>query len=196
MFAHLRQLHLTFHLLYSKSRTRKARLAGDYDIFFIDQLSTAIPFLRNIAGKRVVFYGHFPDKLLSEGPFMENAPRNKTFSFKALYRLPMDLLEDYTTRKSDELWAVVLQVVTEQTLTGETDILLVNSKFTARVFRKYMPNLHKTSRVVYPGINIEAYDEPLPAPLTSAKPDSFRECRSLIGDVFSYVVFSSSLFAT
>lgn len=51
-----------------------------------------------------------------------------------------------------------------------------------------MPNLRKASRVVYPGINIEAYDEPLPAPLMSEKAD-LREGRSLVGDVYSCVAF-------
>lgn len=100
VFAHLRQLHLTFHLLWTKSRIGKGCLADDYDVFFIDQLSTAIPFLRSCAHKRVVFYGHFPDKLLAEGPFIENASRNKKISLKSLYRFPMDFIEDFTTSKS------------------------------------------------------------------------------------------------
>ncbi|GJJ08871.1 hypothetical protein Clacol_003091 [Clathrus columnatus] len=166
LFAHLRQLHLTLHLLRFPSQFGKKRLAEDYDIFFIDQLSTAIPFLQRFAYRRVVFYGHFPDKLLAEGPFIENAPKAPTLTLKTLYRLPMDWIEDTTTRQAD--------------------ILLFNSKFTARVFKNYMSGLRKTSRVVYPGINTETYDEPLPVSLMSKNPDYIQEGRSLVGDVFSF----------
>ncbi|KAF8514732.1 alpha-1,3-mannosyltransferase ALG2 [Hysterangium stoloniferum] len=131
VFAHLRQLHLTAYLLLSGK-------ASDYDVYLVDQLSTCIPFLRRIAHKRVVFYGHFPDKLLAGGQFVEGeSGRYKRLSIKAIYRMPMDWLEELTTR--------------------ETDILLANSEFTARVFRNNFKTIRHDPRVVYPGINIEAY---------------------------------------
>lgn len=37
-------------------------------------------------------------------------------------------------------------------------MLLANSKFTARVFQTYFPSIGRTPKVVYPGINLEAYD--------------------------------------
>jgi hypothetical protein len=91
LFAHLRQLHLTFHLLLSgKSST--------YDAYLVDQLSTCVPLLRKVARKRVVFYGHFPDKLLADGQFVEgHTGLTKSYSIKGIYRIPMDWLEEVTT---------------------------------------------------------------------------------------------------
>jgi len=89
LFAHLRQLHLTLMLLLWRT---------SHDVFFVDQLSTCIPFLRWFTGKRVVFYCHFPDKLLSNGEFkpeMESMRRPSVL--KRIYRLPMDLIEEKTT---------------------------------------------------------------------------------------------------
>jgi alpha-1,3/alpha-1,6-mannosyltransferase len=92
LFAHLRQLHLTFHLLLSGQ-------SSTYDVYLVDQLSTCIPFLREIARKRVVFYGHFPDKLLADGQFIEgHTGIKRSFSIKGIYRIPMDWLEEFTTR--------------------------------------------------------------------------------------------------
>ncbi|TFK62474.1 alpha-1,3-mannosyltransferase ALG2 [Pluteus cervinus] len=130
LFAHLRQLHLTAHLLLKEPT---------YDVYFVDQLSTCIPFLRAFGGYRVVFYCHFPDKLLANGEFVEGDLRKKKVSLvKALYRLPMDWLEEVTTRQAD--------------------VLLANSKFTARVFQTYFKSINRTPTVVYPGINLEAYN--------------------------------------
>lgn len=92
LFAHLRQLHLTFHLLLSGQ-------SSAYDVYFVDQLSTCIPFLRGLVRKRVVFYGHFPDKLLADGQFMDGHTGLKMpLSIKRIYRIPMDWIEEVTTR--------------------------------------------------------------------------------------------------
>jgi len=89
LFAHLRQLHLTAHLL-SKN--------WEYDVYFVDQLATCIPFLRFLGHTRVVFYYHCPDKLLVNGAFVEGEPLKKNLPFlKKLYRMPMDWLEEVTT---------------------------------------------------------------------------------------------------
>jgi len=90
VFAHLRQLHLVTHLLGSG--------APEYDVYFVDQLPTCIPFLRSLRGARVVFYCHFPDKLLANGAFVEGALMKKGGLLKRLYRMPMDWLEEVTTR--------------------------------------------------------------------------------------------------
>lgn len=90
LFAHARQLHLTTHIL--------RHAADKYDIFFVDQLSTCIPFIRSLIQRRVVFYCHFPDKLLANGEYAEGkAFRRRGGLLKRLYRLPMDLLEEITT---------------------------------------------------------------------------------------------------
>ncbi|THH08698.1 hypothetical protein EW145_g2518 [Phellinidium pouzarii] len=132
LFAHLRQLHLTAHLL----RTD----ASAYDVFFVDQLSTCVPFLRTYALRRVVFYCHFPDKLLAEGEFAGGTMgRRRGSMLKRFYRLPMDWLEEKTT--------------------DAADVLLANSHFTAGVFNTYF-SIPRKPRVVYPGINLSAYVPP------------------------------------
>jgi len=144
----------------------------------------------------VVFYCHFPDKLLASGEFIDEEedsipvtrletsstsrpqsatslgaanrstarPPKPTSLLKALYRLPMDYLEERTT--------------------AAADLILVNSLFTSRVFKRYFPTikldikgmnfrLKKNAsggdigeatggpRVVYPGINLATYDMPV-----------------------------------
>ncbi|PFH53560.1 glycosyltransferase family 4 protein [Amanita thiersii Skay4041] len=129
LFAHARQLHLTCYLL--------SPWAPTYDVFFVDQLSTCVPFLRLFAKTRVVFYCHFPDKLLAHGAFIDGKSGPRTSIIKRLYRFPMDWLEEVTTRQAD--------------------IVLANSKFTARVFKSFFNSIHHTPRIVYPGINVSAY---------------------------------------
>ena len=92
LLAHARQLHLTRYLLRSDS--------PQYDVYFVDQLSTCVPFLRLLAGRRVVFYCHFPDKLLANGEFVEGKMHMRGGWLKRVYRLPMDRLEEITTRMS------------------------------------------------------------------------------------------------
>ncbi|EIW85584.1 glycosyltransferase family 4 protein [Coniophora puteana RWD-64-598 SS2] len=132
VFAVARQLHLTQHLLFNSSER--------YDVFFIDQLSACIPFLRSFLHTRTLFYCHFPDKLLANGELIlvdGEIQKRKAGAVKSLYRMPMDWLEEVTTAQSD--------------------VILANSKFTARVTRSQFPSIHKPLRVVYPGINVEAY---------------------------------------
>ncbi|KAF8894830.1 mannosyltransferase [Infundibulicybe gibba] len=115
LLAHARQLHLTGYLLSSR--------APRYDVYFT----------------RVVFYCHFPDKLLANGAFIDgNLKKKNTSLIKAIYRFPMDWLEEITTRQAD--------------------IILANSKFTARVFKSYFTTINQKPRIVYPGINLSAYD--------------------------------------
>ncbi|KAF9649913.1 glycosyltransferase family 4 protein, partial [Thelephora ganbajun] len=131
LFAHARQLHLTTRLLSNSE--------APYDVYFVDQLSTCIPFLRLLTKKRVVFYCHFPDKLLANGEFVEGeSGRWKAGLVKGLYRLPMDLLEEWTTRQAD--------------------VILANSLFTVKIFKTYFPSIKFSPTAVHPGINIRAYE--------------------------------------
>lgn len=91
VFANARQLHLTAHLLRPG--------APKYDVYFVDQLSTCIPLLRVFGHTRVLFYCHFPDKLLADGAYEEGRPARKDVGLlKRLYRAPMDWIEEVTTR--------------------------------------------------------------------------------------------------
>ncbi|KAF9050772.1 mannosyltransferase [Hymenopellis radicata] len=133
LLAHASQLHLTTHILRPS--------APKYDVFFVDQLSTCVPLLQMIGKTRVVFYCHFPDKLLANGAFVHGQMKMRGSLLKRLYRMPMDWLEELTTRHSD--------------------VILANSNFTASVFKAYFPSIPVNPRVVYPGINIEAYEAPV-----------------------------------
>lgn len=61
--------------------------ARDVDAFFVDQVSVAVPVLRYF-GKPVLFYGHYPDMLLSA---------KSASLLKRAYRWPLDFLEEITT---------------------------------------------------------------------------------------------------
>lgn len=111
----MRQLHLAITLIQD---------TDSYDVIFIDQLSAAIPLLKFFReSTRVLFYCHFPDKLLSQ----------RTSLLKAAYRLPFDFIEGWTT--------------------GHADTIVVNSDFTASVFHEAFPSIKKQPKVVYPCVD-------------------------------------------
>lgn len=116
-------------------------VAPKCDVYFVDQLSTCIPFLRLFLCRRVVFYCHFPDKLLADGEYVDGRQElglsTRRGFFKRIYRFPMDWWEELTTSKAD--------------------LLLANSEFTAKVFLLHFPSIERKPRVIYPGINVEKY---------------------------------------
>ncbi|KAG1452976.1 hypothetical protein G6F46_010617 [Rhizopus delemar] len=118
--AMLRQFVLMLWILWNERHT--------YDVFFVDQLSMCVPFLKWFTTSKVLFYCHFPDKMLSK----------RDSKLKELYRIPIDILEEWTT--------------------GKADTITVNSQFTAGIFRKSFKSILKTPRVLYPPINFALYD--------------------------------------
>ncbi|KAG8978477.1 Alpha-1,3-mannosyltransferase-like protein [Tulasnella sp. 425] len=138
------RLHLLFVLL--GRLYYKAGPEDWHDVYIVDQLSACVPLLRWLTGKRVVFYVHFPDKLLATGKEAtlsgRTAPNSLKGVLKMLYRLPADWIEEKTT--------------------GYADVLLANSKFTAQVFKHSFRSIVRSPEVVYPGINLDAYDVPAP----------------------------------
>lgn len=108
-------------------------LSGEeYDVVFCDQVSACIPVLRlSRHKKKVLFYCHFPDQLLTQ---------RKTL-LKKLYRTPIDWLEERTT--------------------GMADMILVNSQFTAGIFRETFQGLREVhTDVLYPSLNTSTFDQP------------------------------------
>jgi alpha-1,3/alpha-1,6-mannosyltransferase len=105
-----------------------------YDICFVDQISMSIPLLALRQGQ-VLFYCHHPDLLLTKRESL----------LKRLYRAPVDLLEELTT--------------------GLADRVLVNSRYTGDMYRatfKHLAASQPPPEVLYPSINFEKYDRPLP----------------------------------
>src|SRR5262245_3604687 len=101
---------------------------GPFDVIFCDLVAHTIPILRRFSTARVVFYCHFPDQLLAQ-------TRRGWYRW---YRAPIDRLEELAT--------------------GMADRVLVNSRFTAEVFRKTFPRLSLAPEVLSPGVNCAAYD--------------------------------------
>ncbi|KAL4237103.1 hypothetical protein ACF0H5_005484 [Mactra antiquata] len=81
---------------------------------------------------KTLFYCHFPDMLL--------AKRNSFL--KRIYRAPIDWVEEWTT--------------------GMADVVLVNSKFTASVFKETFTSLSKLEpAVLYPVSDFSAFNKPI-----------------------------------
>lgn len=108
----------------------------EYDVIFCDQVSACIPVLRlSRHKKKVLFYCHFPDQLLTQ----------RKSTLKKIYRAPIDWLEESTT--------------------GMADMILVNSQFTAGIFRETFHSLSGVQTdVLYPSLNTVTFDQPSAEP--------------------------------
>lgn len=101
----------------------------EFDIIFADQISACIPLLKLLTNAKVIFYCHFPDQLLTK----------RQSYIKKLYRIPLDWLEEVST--------------------GLADRVLVNSKFTAGIFKDTFTSLTRVEPLVlYPSIITSTFD--------------------------------------
>ncbi|KAF2395629.1 UDP-Glycosyltransferase/glycogen phosphorylase, partial [Trichodelitschia bisporula] len=116
----LRQVHLILQIVYT-GELRALKPSA----FVVDQLSAGVPLLRWVyPPARLLFYCHFPDKLLAQ----------KGGLLKRVYRYPFDALESWST--------------------GCADGIVVNSNFTLGVFASVFPRLKdRKPRVVYPCVD-------------------------------------------
>eukprot|EP01017_Pseudomicrothorax_dubius_P018577 TRINITY_DN2053_c0_g1_i1.p1 TRINITY_DN2053_c0_g1~~TRINITY_DN2053_c0_g1_i1.p1 ORF type:complete len:341 (+),score=82.83 TRINITY_DN2053_c0_g1_i1:37-1059(+) len=104
---------------------------GHFDVIVVDQVSACIPILR-LFGRKVLFYCHFPDKLLCV---------ERRSIFKKIYRLFLDLFEEITT--------------------GMAHVILVNSGFTQQIFNrsfKLLNILKKKTQILYPAIDFSKFE--------------------------------------
>ncbi|KAJ9509932.1 hypothetical protein QJQ45_011463 [Haematococcus lacustris] len=100
-----------------------------YDVIIVDQVSAVIPVLKLLTSSRILFYCHFPDMLLAE----------RRSAIKRMYRAPLDWVEQHTT--------------------GQADLVLVNSRFTAGIFASTFQRLAKRKlepQVLYPAVAVPA----------------------------------------
>ncbi|NXE51158.1 ALG2 mannosyltransferase, partial [Casuarius casuarius] len=105
-------------------------------------VSACIPILRLArTHKNVLFYCHFPDQLLTKRESL----------LKRIYRIPLDWLEEYTT--------------------GMADCIVVNSKFTASVFKDTFKSLsHINPEVLYPSLSTRSFETIVPADIAALIP--------------------------
>lgn len=128
----LRQLHLILQIRFFPLSSPELPLLQP-DVFFVDQLSAGLPFLRLAdPHARVFFYCHFPDLLLAHG-------RDRIW--KRLYRAPFDALERLSM--------------------AFAHAIAVNSDFTKSIVARTWPSLARGRelRTVYPCVDITAVEE-------------------------------------
>lgn len=94
---------------------------GNIDVYYVDQIPVAIPFLK-WTKKKIIYYCHHPDLLAS-------LPGGR---LKKLYRVIID-------------WV-------EYKCCTFADILLMNSEYTASVFKNTFPKIQKSIQIIYPTI--------------------------------------------
>jgi alpha-1,3/alpha-1,6-mannosyltransferase len=106
-------------------------LSGEkFDVIFADLVAQSIPLLRLLTAAKLIFYCHFPDRLL--------APKRD--GLYRWYRAPID-------------WA-------EEAAIGMADLLLVNSRFTASIVRGVFPRVDPSRiQVLYPGVELSRYTQ-------------------------------------
>ncbi|ODV87790.1 glycosyltransferase family 4 protein [[Candida] arabinofermentans NRRL YB-2248] len=121
IFAFLRQFYLTIILISSG-------LLRQYDLIILDQLPYCIPLLHYFksAQAKVLFYCHFPDKLLA----------SHSNIIRKTYRWAFDKLEEFSTSCADKV--------------------VVNSNFTRLVVQRTFPKLRNQElSIVYPCVSSE-----------------------------------------
>ncbi|VVC95091.1 unnamed protein product [Leptidea sinapis] len=110
-------------------------------LIICDLISFCIPFLKLARGPvRVVFYCHHPDKLLT----------SEGGFLKKIYRAPLNWLEEWSIAHADKV--------------------LVNSKYTARVYQDAFQKIKDVPDVCYPSINTEFFRNAAPIPLKEIVP--------------------------
>lgn len=101
----------------------------DTDVILSDSVSASQFVLRHFSKAKLVFYCHFPDRLLTK----------RDGNLKAFYRNIIDWIEEYTT--------------------GLADVICVNSNFTKNVVRETFKSLASQElTVLYPSLNTEFFD--------------------------------------
>jgi alpha-1,3/alpha-1,6-mannosyltransferase len=106
------------------------------DAVFCDLISLCIPLLKLARTNfKIVFYCHYPDKLLT----------SRDGVLKKVYRAPIDWVEEISMKQADEI--------------------LVNSKFTAEVFKQSFRSINVAPDICYPSINTNFFDNTSPKPI-------------------------------
>lgn len=129
-----RSLFGSFHLLLAAIKAIYLALymfcfvKDQCDLIIADQITFHLPLLKYCSRNGVLFYCHFPDKLL--------APKGKSSFFNFIYRSILD-------------WAE------EKCLKVGARCVLVNSKFTLNKFKETFKTIRLQPEIFYPGVHID-----------------------------------------
>ncbi|MDX2171336.1 MAG: glycosyltransferase [Deltaproteobacteria bacterium] len=115
----------------------RGALGEPCDALFCDVLSHYLPLLRRVAKRPIVFYGHYPDLLLTP----PRVPR-----WYRAYRRPLDRWEESGLLAADRV--------------------LVNSAFTAAAFDRAFPRLGGPPPVMHPSVALPPRGAPPPSQCT------------------------------
>lgn len=114
------------------------------DCIMLDVLPTAIPFLTTWVRSGILFYCHFPDKLLTRDT-VNGEPTDAVGQRSWLRNLYRNLLDG-----------------AEESTMSYADVLVVNSKFTQTNTQRVFPSLKETNmRVLYPALDVEKFAPPV-----------------------------------
>lgn len=121
-------LRLPFSVARALAAGRGA-LGGDepLDAVVCDTVAQVVPLLRRRTEAPILFYGHYPDALLTP-------PRRGWYRW---YRLPIDRWEERGLEAADRL--------------------LVNSAFTVEAFRRCYPRLRRVPEVLHPAVELACF---------------------------------------
>lgn len=119
------------------------------DVIFCDQISACIPFMRMCSRVKIVFYCHFPDQLLTK----------RETNLKALYRKPIDWLEEKSTGLADKI--LVNSQFTGLSITESINAFFYKFSFaiTAGVFHDTFRSLNVAPEILYPSLNVKSFSE-------------------------------------
>jgi len=116
----------------------------DADVMVLDVLPTSIPLLRMFHKAAILFYCHFPDKLLTRDTVngVSISSQTKTSKLRQLYRFFFDYVEKFTMSCSD--------------------MIVMNSAFTkSEVCQAFqwgeMPFILQKMRILYPAIEFDNF---------------------------------------
>lgn len=112
----------------------------DCDVYIVDQVAAAMPVLRLLTRRPVLFYCHFPDQLCDPQQQRNNSLARPS-RLHRIYRLVFDTLEEVCFRCASSI--------------------VCNSQFTRQVTLGLFPGLRiREDDVFYPPVDVEALREP------------------------------------
>lgn len=126
-----------------------------FDIIFVDQNAISLPILMYCA-RKIVFYCHYPDKLLAKSIAQDLGVRGHYSQFSYS---PVRVIS-WMIKPMHRIYRNFFDSLEEWSLSF-AQLVLVNSKFTHEAFASAFPRSKhlQTVKVVYPGVRCSIYDD-------------------------------------